>query len=339
MVPENIRVHLPFSLIQPQLASGRVVVSPTVLQRAMPEMYRNLLNIDPGESPISLPLSEIFKNLPASALQLRGDQEETTITEKFETMFSIKADEDAKRLNASTEDPDGPSNRSVEQPESHERTAKNNDEHPGATSVVAAIEATPGIKKNTAATAVAEPTRPAIATKPEEDARRSKPVPQVRQVSAELAMQPKIQAKIELDGQDLPAEASEAEEKLDAKSVIGRARALPGVGACVIAFADDGLSLAGGLPAEVAADGLCAMAPSLLQKIASYMRDTKLGSFTSMTLHSEKSAVTFFMHGNICLTALHAGGELSPETRAALGTMTWALSRTYSKPEPSHVDH
>jgi predicted regulator of Ras-like GTPase activity (Roadblock/LC7/MglB family) len=339
VVPENIRVQVPFSLIQPQLASGRVVVSPTVLQRAMPEMYRNLLNIDPGESAISLPLEEILKNLPVSALQRRSDQEETTVTEKFETMFSIKAEEDAKRLNASTEDRGGPSNKSVEQPEIQEPTAKNGDEHPGATSVVARFDATPGIKQTAVETAVAEPTRLAIATKPDEQARRSQPVPEGRQVSAELAIQPKIQTKIELAGENLPAQAAAGEEKLDAKCVIRRAGALPGVAACVIAFADDGLSLAGGLPAEIAADGLCAMAPSLLQRIASYMRDTKLGSFTSMTLHGEKSAVTFFMHGNICLTALHVGGELSPETRATLGTMTWALSRTYSKPEPSHVDH
>src|SRR4029077_835296 len=53
-VPENVRVELPLSLIEPQLASGRVVISPTLLQRAMPEIYRPLLNVDPGETPISL---------------------------------------------------------------------------------------------------------------------------------------------------------------------------------------------------------------------------------------------------------------------------------------------
>jgi hypothetical protein len=336
VVPENIRVQVPLSLIRPQLASGRVVISPTVLQRAMPEMYRNLLNIDPGESPISLPLEEILKNLPATALQRRSDQEETTVTEKFETMFSIKAEEDAKRLRTSAEPP----GKLVEQQEIQEQTATKRHEHPRASKGVAPINATPGIKATATETAVAEPPRPAISTKASvDDARRSQPVPEVRQVPVEPAIQPKIQTKIELECEELPSVASAGKEKLDAKSVIGRAGALPGVAACVIAFADDGLSLAGGLPAEVAADGLCAMAPSLLHKFATYMRDTKLGPFISMTLHGEKSAVTFFTHGNICLTALHAGGELSPETRAALATMTWALARTYSKPEPSHVDH
>jgi len=37
---------------------------------------------------------------------------------------------------------------------------------------------------------------------------------------------------------------------------------------------------------------------------------------------------------------LHAGGELTSETRAELARITQELSRTYSQPEPSsHVDH
>src|ERR1043166_3006771 len=38
-VPEDARVELPLSLIESQLASGRVVVSPTILQKAIPEDY------------------------------------------------------------------------------------------------------------------------------------------------------------------------------------------------------------------------------------------------------------------------------------------------------------
>src|SRR6266487_254667 len=52
-VSEDVRVEFPLSLIEPQLASGRVVVSPNVLQRAMPEIYRELLKIDPVETPVS----------------------------------------------------------------------------------------------------------------------------------------------------------------------------------------------------------------------------------------------------------------------------------------------
>jgi len=348
-VPENVRVELPLSLIQPQLASGRVVISPTVLQRAMPEIYRPLLNVDPGETPISLPLEEILKNLPTTTLRLRDDQEVTVIAETFETTFSIKADEDARRLHAGAGLAPKASEKPAEQPQIQEKaeTAREDlpalapakEEKPEAKSVVALASAFPGGRE----AAVAEPSQAAISIKAGEEAERfqtrAEPVPNVSEKKpAEQAQVPK---KIEMERrEELSGAVSAKEEKLDAKNVLARACALPGVAACAIAFADDGLTLAGSLPAELAADGLCAMAPSLLQKIDNHMRDAKLGLFTGMTLHCAQWPLTFFMHGNICLTALHAGGELTSETRAELTRITQELSRTYSQPEPSsHVDH
>ena len=346
-VPENVRVELPLSLIEPQLASGRVVVSPTLLQKAMPGIYRQLLNVDPGETPISLPLQEILKNLPATALRLRDDQEETVIAETFETAFSIKADEDAKRLHAGAGLAPKVYEKPAEQPRIQEKAetaredlptlASAKEEKTEAKSVVAHASALPGAGE----VAVAEPSQAAISIKAGEEAERfrtrAEPVLNVSEKPVEQAQVPK---KIEIEREELSGAVSAEEEKLDAKSVLGRACALPGVAACAIAFADDGLTLAGSLPAELAADGLCAMAPSLLQKIDNHMRDTKLGLFTGMTLHCAQWPLTFFMHGNICLTALHAGGELTSETRAELARITQELSRTYSQPEPSsHVDH
>ena len=264
-VPEDVRVEFPLSLIEPQLASGRVVVSPKVLQNAMPEIYRALLTVDPVGTPVSLPLQEILKNLPATVLRMRDDQEEIVLKQTIETPFSIKADEDAKRF------------------------------HAGAG-----------------------------------------PVPKVSEQSPEQAQ---LEEKIDNQGEDLSAVASAKEEKLDAKSVVARANALPGVAACAITFAD-GLSLAGNLPAELATEGLCAVAPSVLQKIDKHMVGVRLGPLRAVTLHAGKSPVTFLMHGNICLAALHAGGdELPSESRNQLATMVEELSRTYSQPEPAHVDH
>jgi len=127
-------------------------------------------------------------------------------------------------------------------------------------------------------------------------------------------------------------------EKVDAKEVVARATKLPGVNGCAITFAD-GLSLAGNLPPAISADGLCAVAPTLLQRIERHMFDTKLGPLNSMTLHGATSAVTFFMRGNICLSALHTTEELAAETHRQLAKMVDELSRTYSQPEISHVDH
>ena len=127
-------------------------------------------------------------------------------------------------------------------------------------------------------------------------------------------------------------------EKIEAKEVMAQAGALPDVKACAITFAD-GLNLAGMLPPEMRADGLCAMAPSVLQKIARHMGETKLGELKAMTLHSDDAAISFFARGNVCLAALHADGSLTAETQTQLADLTEKLSRTYAQPEISHVHH
>src|SRR5207302_239867 len=154
-VPEDVRVEFPLSLIEPQLASGRVVVSPKVLQNAMPEIYRALLTVDPVGTPVSLPLQEILTNLPATVLRMRDDQEEIVLKQTIETPFSINADGDAKRFYAG-----------------------------------------------------------------------AGPVAKVSQQSPEQAQ---LEEEIDNQGADLSAVASAKEETLDAKSVVARANALPGV--------------------------------------------------------------------------------------------------------------
>jgi hypothetical protein len=93
------------------------------------------------------------------------------------------------------------------------------------------------------------------------------------------------------------------------------------------------------LPEEIAAEGLCAMAPGLLERVAQHVRETKLGSLVAITLYTGGSAVSFFAQGNICLTALHAEGSLSPETRTQIAELVEKLSRTYAQTETPHVDH
>jgi predicted regulator of Ras-like GTPase activity (Roadblock/LC7/MglB family) len=110
------------------------------------------------------------------------------------------------------------------------------------------------------------------------------------------------------------------------------------VKACAITFSD-GLSLAGELPAEIAAEGLSAMAPGLLERIAQHLREAKLGSLVAVTLYTSGSAISFFAQGNICLTALHAAGSLTPETRAQIAELVKKLSRAYAQTETPNVDH
>jgi predicted regulator of Ras-like GTPase activity (Roadblock/LC7/MglB family) len=125
--------------------------------------------------------------------------------------------------------------------------------------------------------------------------------------------------------------ALDTDEKLDAKGAVAHLNKLAGVQACALMFGD-GLSLAGSLPPEYGADGLCAMAPSLMQRIENHMVETNLGPLRGMTLSCAKGAVTFFMHENLCLAALHASGELTSEVREKLARVVHELSRKYSHP-------
>ena len=47
---------------------------------------------------VALPLQEVLKNLPATSLRMRDDQEEQDAGANFATPFSAKAEEDAKRF-------------------------------------------------------------------------------------------------------------------------------------------------------------------------------------------------------------------------------------------------
>jgi hypothetical protein len=235
-VSEEARVSLPLALLEPQLATGRISIAPDVFQAALPEPYREFFQIDEAKTTVALPLEEVLKNLPATILKLRDDQEGFALDTDFETPFSAKAKEDAQRL-------------------------------------VRATTQTP--------------------------------------------VEPKTDT------------APAAEKRIDPKEIVAQASALPGVKACAITFSD-GLSLAGELPEDIAAEGLCAMAPPLLERIAQHVRETKIGPLVAVTLYTSGSAVSFFAQGNICLAALHAEDSLTPQTRTQIAELVGKLSRTYA---------
>ena len=255
-VSDEERLTLPLALIEPQLASGRISIAPDVFEAALPEKHRGLFQADEVKTPVGLPLEEVLKNLPAAILKLRDDQEDFALDTDFETPFSAKAKEDARRF----------------------------------TTDKASAEKIPG----------------------------------------KATEQPKVEAKIDI--------APVAEKKVDPKEVVAQVSALPGVKACAITFSD-GLSLAGELPGEIAAEGLCAMAPALMKRIAQHVRETKIGSLVAVTLYASGSAVSFFAQENICLTAVHAEGSLRAQTRTQIAELVEKLSRVYAQSETPRVDH
>lgn len=273
-VPAETLIELPFSLIEPQLASGRISLTPSAFISALPAEYRGLFQAGEAAGDVPLPLHDVLKNLPTASLRMRDDQVEQDAGANFATPFSAKAEEDAKRFNAA---------------------------------------GTAGAKP--AVTPVAAPRRETLAASLLETPSAAAPVRQ----PFDLLPRTPLQVALETD------------EKLDAKGVVAQVNKIAGVKGCALMFGD-GLSLAGSLPAEYETDGLCAMAPSLMQRIENHMVETKLGALRGMTLACAKGSVTFFMHENLCLAALHASDELGAEVREKLARVVHELSRKYSHP-------
>jgi predicted regulator of Ras-like GTPase activity (Roadblock/LC7/MglB family) len=304
-VPKEARIELPFALIEPQLATGRIALQPKDFAEALPEEFRSLFNAEETAATVSLPLHEVLKNLPSTTLRMRDDQIEQEKGENFATPFSAKAEEDAKRFNISGT----PVAKPVAAPEP--------EPEPAAPAVVEPIALT-------APAAIAMPTIAApepVVTPP------INIVPDV----AEPELETTEEQAVEPPSRTALQTAFDTDEELDAKAVVAHVGKMAGVKACAVMFGD-GLSLAGTLPEEYEADGLCAMAPSLLQRIDNHMVETKLGALRAMTLSCSEAAVTFFMHGNLCLAALHSKEELAADVRERLASAVHELSKKYSNP-------
>jgi predicted regulator of Ras-like GTPase activity (Roadblock/LC7/MglB family) len=279
-VPPDVRIEFPFVLIEPQLASGRISVTAKVFEVSLPVSFRGLFQAGPGAVDIALPLQEVLRNLPATSLRMREDQEEQEAGQNFATPFSAKAEEDAKRFNVP------------------------------ATPVARPVRAgvSPALEDPAADTDSATEESQAVDT-----------APTTEEKASDRPLRTPLQVALDTD------------EKLDAKGVVALVNKIPGVKACAIMFGD-GLSLAGSLPEELETEGLCAMAPSLLQRLENHLVETKLGQLRGMTLSCLKGAITFYMHENLCLAALHADLDLPGETREKLSRIVHELSRKYSHP-------
>jgi predicted regulator of Ras-like GTPase activity (Roadblock/LC7/MglB family) len=278
-VPPDVRLELPFSLVEPQLASGRITVTAKVFEVSMPLSFRGLFQAGAGAVDVMLPLQEVLKNLPAASLRMRDDQEEQEAGQNFATPFSAKADEDAKRFN---------------------------------------VPASP-VPKPVVPEPVPEVVEAPKVEVPDQKSGNAVGSSPIQEEDSDRPLRTPLQVALNTD------------EKLDAKGVVALINKMPGVKACTFLFGD-GLSLAGSLPPELETEGICAMAPSLMQRLENHLVDTKLGLLRGMTLSCMKGTLTFYMHENLCLGALHADFNLPGETRDKLSRIVHEMSRKYSHP-------
>lgn len=281
---DDARLELPFSLVEPQLMTGRVTLKPEEFAAALSEEYRGLFSAKDIAAAVALPLQDVLKNLPAASLGIRADQENEEKGIDFATPFSAKAEEDAKRFSG--------------------------------------------------AAAPAPMVKPAIATEPPTAAA---PAEAKKTIAPPVeSVVPKAMETITLPIAEVGTRTSlqeilDTDDDLDAKTVVLHVQRMAGVKSCALMFAD-GLSLAGNLPPEFEADGLCAMAPMLIQRLETHSVETKLGALRAMTLSYTEASVTFFMQGNLCLAALHTQDELAANVRQQMIRIIHELSLKYSRP-------
>ena len=98
--PESVplfgQVRLPFSFIKPQLATGRVKARVSVLEEHADEASQPILRDANQDIEISIPLKDVFNQLPSDAISEQPAEPNSTI----ETPFSVAAREDETRSSA-----------------------------------------------------------------------------------------------------------------------------------------------------------------------------------------------------------------------------------------------
>ncbi|MGF1655910.1 MAG: hypothetical protein ACFCU3_02920 [Verrucomicrobiales bacterium] len=325
----GMKVRLPLNLIEPQLATGKVTLKIGDLLLCMPQEHHGLFsNLDPGYA-VSLSLPEIFQNLPHSVVKRRQDQVVDALDEVFETPFSAKAEEDAERFG---QDPN------LGMPPLKKPEGRGEPVTVGQ------------IRRPSPATAPpqAEPTQTRPPSVPVEDpvivAKSPALKPQLAHATpapakAELATPSSKPVKPILPNQGAAGDFDLArlqsifmtDEHLDAKNVVRLAGSLPGLGGCLLMFAD-GLPLANSMPDSIDDNAFSAIVPRFFSKVTDYAKDMKIGSVETVTVYTDAQPVSFFMHENICMALVHSKSRFLPGVRENLTVVIQELAKMY----PAH---
>ncbi len=352
-VPDDVKVSLPFALVEPQMRTGRVSVPRATFIEALPNGHKEVLDADVDLPEIPLPLQEVFQNLPSNALTMRADQTEEQISHLYPTPFSQKAEEDAQRLGvgevpanvppvaeaaavAPAVEPAAAAHAlpadhplPVEEPPSAEVPALVSTEEAPAGSIhdipFDLEEQTPEPVEDKIETPAAEPADEAAVEEPV-----AKPVaiaePEAKDEAAPVAQKIPVPAK----GKDSELQVLfMTEEELDAKTIVRLVSQMPGVNGCAVMFGD-GLRLAGNFPEESQVEGFSAMAPPFFKRAKNFAAESGLGTLQAFTLHTDQGPCSFLMHNDICVGVRHSSRGFMPGVREKLEIVVRELARMYS---------
>jgi hypothetical protein len=91
-------VELPFELINPQLAHGRVTIPYSTLLRSLPEEAKAHFPQADAATEVPIPIKEILQDYPQDLLRPRSDQEPEEVLPVIPTPFTGPAQEDTERF-------------------------------------------------------------------------------------------------------------------------------------------------------------------------------------------------------------------------------------------------
>ena len=364
-VSDDVKVSLPFALVEPQMRTGRVSVPRAVFIEALPEGHKEVLDADVDLPEIPLPLQEVFQNLPSNALTMRADQTEEQIAHLYPTPFSQKAEEDAQRLGvgevptnvapvaeapvAPAVEPEAAAPASptdhplpAEEPPAAEVSApvitKEESAEPVRDILLDLEEKTPEPVEDKAGTPAAEPAEeaPAESAAFAEPETKDEVTPALVPVIAAPEVMPPEPASA-TQKLPVPAKGKDSElqvlfmteEELDAKTIVRFVSQMPGINGCAVMFGD-GLRLAGNFPEESQVEGFSAMAPPFFKRAKNFASESGLGTLQAFTLHTDRGPCSFLMHDDICVGVRHSNRGFMPGVREKLEIVVRELARMYS---------
>jgi predicted regulator of Ras-like GTPase activity (Roadblock/LC7/MglB family) len=129
-----------------------------------------------------------------------------------------------------------------------------------------------------------------------------------------------------------------SDEDMDAKTVVRLVSKLPGITGCTVMFGD-GFRLAGNFPEEGQAEGFSAMAPVFYKRAATFADEVHFGALQALTLYDASGLLSFFMHGDICLSVKHSGRGFLPGVREKLHGVTREMAAKYAAAHPAPTPH
>jgi len=135
------------------------------------------------------------------------------------------------------------------------------------------------------------------------------PVPAPASVAAPVSFPPAAEAAPEV-----PAEISArpAESDLSPEDVVAWILTLPGVAGALLA-SNDGLLVAGQLPAPLEAETMAAFLPQILMRVGICTEEIQLGRLRSVTLLVGQTSCAMFKAGALCLAVMGQPGKALPE--------------------------